>query len=123
MVEQRPRPEHRLELRDGIQEHRLVLVAPGLGLADRRKLRRTDQPGRLPDQRLAIAQVRAQTDVGANHGRETVTALNSTVSPAGFTCGLRTRTRTDSGWNRSSKASATAEASASSRSNRRSLTS
>ena len=116
VVEQLPRREHRLELGRCVQEARLVLVAPRLALADRRETDGADQLGRLSDQRLAVAEVRAEADVGEDHGRVTVTALNSTVRPAGRTSGLRTRTRTDSGPNRSSSVSATADASASSRS-------
>ena len=59
------------------------------------------------DRLLAVAEVRAEPDVGDRHpGRSAVTAANSTSIPAGRTSGLRTRTRTHSGWKRSKSASA-----------------
>ena len=90
-----------LDLGDGVQEPGLLLVPPRLGLAHLRQPRRADQLGGTPDQRLAVAEVRAEADVREGHGRSTVTALNSTGRPAGTTSGLRTRTRTRSGANRS----------------------
>ena len=70
-------------------------VAPRLGLEE------SATAGRAPISSAARRIVAsrsprfgAEPDVGARHGRSTVTALNSTVMPAGFTCGLRTRTRT-----------------------------
>src|SRR5690348_11498823 len=122
-LEQRARLELGLELRDGVQEPRLIRVAPRLGLTDRRKPHGVDPLGGLQDHRLTVPEIRAEPDVRASHGRLTVTALNSTGSPAGRTSGFRTRTRVHSGWNRSISVSATALASASSRSWRCSLTS
>src|SRR3954453_8598772 len=123
VVEQAARREGGLDLRGRVQEAGLLLVPPGLGLAQPRETRRPDERCRPPDQRLAVAQVRAETDVGDGHGRSAVTALNSTGRPAGVTSGLRTRTVTRSGANRSSNVSASVAASPSSRRKRRSCTS
>ena len=63
---------------------RLVGDAPGLGLADRRQPPRADQLGRAADRRLAVAEVRAEADVGDRHRRRSaVTAANSTSMPGG----------------------------------------
>src|SRR4051812_4487676 len=115
VVEQAARREGGLDLGDRVQEPRLLLVAPRLGLAQRREARRADQLGRATDQRLPVAQIRAETDVRERHGRWAVTALYSTGRPAGLTSGLRTRTVTRSGANRSSNVSASVAASASSK--------
>ena len=56
-----------VELGDRVQEARLVVDAPRLGLADRREPPRADQLGRPPDRRLAVAEVRAEPDVGERH--------------------------------------------------------
>src|SRR5579862_8197099 len=95
-VEERPRFELGLDLGDGVQELRLLLVSPRLGFDDRREPSRPDQRRGFADRRFPVAEVRAKPYVG--EGRHpsldlsTVTALNSTGSPAGRTCGLRTRT-------------------------------
>src|SRR4051812_37463569 len=109
------RLETGLDRRDRVHERGLVLEAPRGCLDDRRETIRADQLGGVADEPLAVAEVGAETDVRDRHGRSTVTALNSTVSPAGLTCGLRTRSRSDSGSKRSMSMSATAVASASSR--------
>src|SRR4051794_38420680 len=123
VVEQAARREGGLDLGHRVEEAWLVLVPPGLRFAQLRQAGGSDQLRRTTDQRLPLAEVRAETDVSKGHGRSAVTALNSTASPAGTTSGLRTRTRTCSGANRWSSVSASDDASASSRRNRRSFTS
>ena len=64
-VEERPGLESGLDLGDGVQERRLLLVAPRLGLDDRRQPRAPRSALRL--RRivcLAVAEVRAEADVG-----------------------------------------------------------
>src|SRR4051812_45800562 len=90
------RLEWRLHLSSRVHKQRLVVEAPGLGLEERRQAGRPDQRGCPANRRLTVAHVRPETDVGKCHGRSTVTALKSTVIPAGFTCGLRTQTFTRS---------------------------
>ena len=68
-VEQLAWAELCLDLRHGVEERRLVLVAPRLRLADRRQPAGADALGRLPDRPLAVAEVRAEPDVGPGHGR------------------------------------------------------
>lgn len=97
VVEERARRERRLDLRGGVQERRLRLVAPRLRLVQRREPPRTDQLGGAPDQLLAVAEVGAEADVGERQGRWTITAECSTPSPAGC---LRTRSFSRSGPNR-----------------------
>src|SRR4051812_14640493 len=96
-LEQNARRQLGVELRDRVQEPRLILVAPRVRLDDRREPVDADQLGRCPDRRFAVAEIRTEPDVG-DHGRSTVAALYSTLRPAGR---LRTRTRTRSGRNRS----------------------
>src|SRR6266542_1827788 len=117
-----PRLEARLDLGYGIQEARLIRVPPGLRLDDRGHAPRAELLRRRADRRFAVAEVRPQPHVRAGHGRSTVTPLNSTVIPAGFTCGFRTRTFTCSIGNRAISSSATVAPSASRSWKRRSLT-
>jgi len=74
----------------------LAGLEKGLGFDDRREPRGADQHGGLTDEGSAVAEGGAEADVRSRHGRSTVTALYSTVRPAGFTCGLRMRRRSDS---------------------------
>src|SRR4051812_49293673 len=79
LVEERPRRELRLQLGDRVQEERLLGVSPWLGLDHGGEAPGADQVGGAPDQRLAVAEVRAEADVDERHGRSTLTAPYSTV--------------------------------------------
>src|SRR4029453_11378695 len=102
-----------------VEEARLLADAERLRLAQGRHGNDVDSllGGESVDGRseraLAVAEVRAEPDVGTRHGLVTVT-LTVPSSPAGRTSGFPTRTRTRSGEKRRSSSSATAEASASS---------
>src|SRR4051794_26460761 len=113
VVEQLPGRERRLQLGDGVQEPRLLRVAPRLGLANRRQARCADQLGRAADRGFAVSEVRTEPDVGERHGRSTVTAEYSTARSDGR---FRTWRVRRSGANRTTIWSATAVASASRRS-------
>ncbi len=113
-VEQLARAELGLDLRHGIEEVGLILVAPRLRLADPGEPDGADALGRLPDRLLTVAEVRAEPDVGPGHGRSTVTAEYS-AGGSSWTCGLRTRTRTRSTAKRLISSSARLPASVSSR--------
>src|SRR5436190_2078520 len=114
-VEELARGQRRLELEGAVEEGRLSADADRLRLAEGRDgkdvdslLRGEDADGRA-QRALAVAEVRAEPDVGARHGLVTVT-LTVPSSPAGRTSGFRTRTRTRSGEKRRSSSSATAAA-------------
>src|SRR5438552_6680521 len=92
-VEEDTRRLDGLELGDGVEEARLVGIAPRLRLEQRGDTRGAEELQRSADRRLAVAEVGPEPDVRERHGRSTVTALNSTGSA---TSGLRTRTRTRS---------------------------
>ena len=62
-VEQRPRLELGVDLRNGIQEPRLLLVAPGLRLDDLRHPPSADEAGGGADRRFTVAEVRAEAYV------------------------------------------------------------
>src|SRR5438034_7674989 len=109
-VEQPSRGQIGLHLRHGVQEERLILDPPRLGLADGRQPPRSDQLRCTADAPLSIAEVGAQPDVGAGHGRSTVTAEYST-GVSSRTSGLRTLTRTCRTGKRATSSSATATAS------------
>lgn len=72
-VEQLPRRERRVERRGPVQEPRLVEVVHRVGLAERRhrddvnSLRRVQRRERGLERVLALAEVRAEADVGAGH--------------------------------------------------------
>src|SRR5262249_1055204 len=118
-VEVLVRGQSRLEHDDAVEVGRLLADSDRLRLAQGRDgddldadllVERADGG---PDRRVAIAEVGAEADVGARHGRVTVTPT-APSRPPGRTSGFRTRPRTRSGSKRRSSSSATAEASASS---------
>ena len=117
-VEQPARVELRIDLRRRVEERRLIGVAPGLGLSDLGKPPGADPFGSLPDSPLAVAEIRAEPDVRAGHGRSTVTAEYS-AGGSSWTCGFRTRTRTRSTGKRPISSSAIDAASVSSSCTRR----
>ena len=69
VIEQTTGRQGGVDLRDRVQEPRLVLVAPRLCLDNRGEPRGADHVGGLADQALAVAEVRAKADVGECHGR------------------------------------------------------
>src|SRR5581483_2532001 len=84
-VEEGSRAEVGFQLRGRVQEPRLVLEPPGIGLPERGEPARADQLGRAPDRLLPVAEVRAEADVGKGHAASTSssgTSASSTTTSA-----------------------------------------